>query len=267
MSLESGRKLGFIASMIAVLLPIIMVILYALLFLSLISGVFSTVTGGTSNLASSFSVGVDTGFAVVVALALAGIVMFLIGMHRLGEYYNEPGIFKNALYGFIINIVGVGAVLAIILALVFAAIFSISSTPHPATAASPIASLVLILGIAAGVLAINIVSALLYKRAFDRLAEKSGVHDFNTTGTLYLIGTILTIIFVGGLIMWVAFILAAEGFHSLKPKTEAQPFATYSPSQPPATANSAEKKYCVYCGEEISLDSLFCPHCGKPVQK
>ncbi|NMB54947.1 MAG: zinc-ribbon domain-containing protein, partial [Leptolinea sp.] len=27
----------------------------------------------------------------------------------------------------------------------------------------------------------------------------------------------------------------------------------------------SEKLFCRFCGTEIQADSMFCPHCGKPV--
>ncbi|MGB9741486.1 MAG: DUF996 domain-containing protein, partial [Candidatus Bathyarchaeales archaeon] len=52
--------------------------------------------------------------AILVALGsfvpfigLVGIILVLLGMKGLADYYNEPGIFQNALYGFIFGIIGI----------------------------------------------------------------------------------------------------------------------------------------------------------------
>ena len=55
-------------------------------------------------------------------------------------------------------------------------------------------------------------------RAFNLLGEKSGVHSFNTAGTLYIIGAVLELVGIGAIILWIAWILAASGFNALKPK-------------------------------------------------
>lgn len=266
MSLESGRKLGLIASLIAIGVPVVTVILYGFLILSLFGVFSSAVTGGSPTLGGSFfSVGIIIAFVVIGVVGIAGVVLFLVSMHRLSQYYSEPGIFKNALYGFLISIVGAAVIFVAILVLLFATVLSIAA--HPITSSSPFGFAIAILGVGVAAFVMTIVSAVFYKRAFDELGEKSGVSSFGTAGTLYLVGTALTIILVGSIIIWVAWIEAASGFYSLKPKTDAPPAVPHYIPQQPAAITAAEKKYCVYCGEEISLDSLFCPHCGKPVQQ
>ena len=52
-------------------------------------------------------------------LGLIGFILVLIALKGLGDYYNEGGIFNNALYGFMIGVVGsvvaVGAFIASVL--------------------------------------------------------------------------------------------------------------------------------------------------------
>jgi uncharacterized membrane protein len=76
-----------------------------------------------------------------------------------------------------------------------------------------------------------IVSAIFYRKSFDLLATKSGVNMFGTAGLLLLIGAVLTIILVGFIVMWIAFILLAVGFFSIKPPTTEQP--PVGPTSPP----------------------------------
>jgi len=76
-----------------------------------------------------------------------------------------------------------------------------------------------------------IVSAIFYRKSFNLLAAKSGVNMFGIAGLLLLIGAVLTIILVGFVLMWIAFILLAVGFFSIKtPITEQTPAAPSSPS-------------------------------------
>jgi uncharacterized membrane protein/ribosomal protein L40E len=189
--------------------------------------------------------------------------MFLLAMHRLSEYYSEPSIFKNALYGFLMNIIGVAVVFAVIFVALFAAIFS--SAAHPATAVSPFGFIIGFLGVVAAVFVIVIVSAVLYRRAFNKLGEKSGVDSFNTAGTLYLVGAVLTIVFVGALIVWIAWIFAASGYYSLKPKTAEPSTISYYQPQAPATVSLAQNKYCPYCGTENAPDAVYCRSCGRQI--
>ena len=168
-------------------------------------------------------------FILLEIMTFVGIILFIIGMRRLSRYYDEPGIFKNVLYGFILNIVG--SVTATVIEFTFAleSIKSINqsgTTPLAATlgpAASTTASVSteLTIGYLAALVAgfaLGIISAVLYMRAFNLLAEKSEKGNFKTAALLYLIGTALTILLIGSLLVWIAWIYAATGFNSLKPK-------------------------------------------------
>ena len=226
MSFELGRKLGLTASIIAVIVPVITVILYGLLFLSLLGIISSALTGGSQTLVSPlFPAGILTALVAIGIIGLIGIILFLVAMNRLSQYYSEPSMFKNALYGFLINIIGITALIVIAFALIFTTIV------HSATSSAPVLSgafTTMLLGVVVAALVISIASAVLYMRAFNKLGEKSGVHSFNTAGLLYLVGTALTIVLVGSLLVWIAWIFALSGFNSLKPKTAEPLTVSYS---------------------------------------
>jgi uncharacterized membrane protein len=266
MSLESGRKLGLTASLITVIMPIIMVISLVFFIFSIIAAI---PTGPNPvPVPTTFSPLPFFGLIITIALAgiisFVGIILFIVAMHRLAEYYNEPGIFKNTLYAFILNIVGGFVVAAIEIVLLVASIGSIQSivsTPQVSTpsAFNPLFTQLIVefIAVFAVALVFGIVSAVLYMRAFNKLAEKSGVGTFRTVGLLYLIGTVVPI---GGILVWVAWILAAIGFHSLKPSST----STFAYSTPQATAPSiAQKRYCPYCGRENRANAVYCGFCGK----
>jgi len=211
-------------------MPVAIVVTMVFFLWSIIASIPAISTGSPTipNL-SFFSVGFEAVLVVVGILTFTGIVLFVIAMHRLSRHYNEPGIFKNALYGFILNIVGSIAAAAIEFLFILrlmggipqTGIVPVAVTPTPTI--PPIATILtqLIFGFVA-VLAVafvlGIISAVFYMRAFNNLAEKSGVDNFKTAGLLYLLGTVLTIMLVGGLLVWIAWIFAATGFHSLKQK-------------------------------------------------
>jgi uncharacterized membrane protein len=148
-------------------------------------------------------------------------------MHQLSHYYKEPGIFKNLVYYLVTIIVGVAMVFGITLAIVFSAAASVGSNPSAFGVFG-----IGFIGIILGAIALGLVSALFFKRAFNKLGEKSGVQSFNTAGLLILIGAIIP------LVSWIGWIFAAIGFHSLKPKPN-DPTPLYStpsyvtPSSPP----------------------------------
>ena len=265
MSFELGRKLGLTASLIAVIVPVITVILYGLLFLSLFGIISSALTGGSQTFVGSlFPSGIAIAFIAIGIIGLIGIILFLVAMNSLSQYYSEPGIFKNALYGFLINVIGTVALVVIAFALVITTAVSSATSSTPGLSGAGF--ITVFLGVIVGALVISVVSAVLYMRAFNKLGEKSGVHSFNTAGLLYLIGAVLAIVLVGGLLVWIAWIFALSGFNSLKPKTAEPSTISYSTQQPPATYSQEQKKFCVYCGAEISLDSVYCPNCGKQLQ-
>ena len=69
-------------------------------------------------------------FGVIGVIAFVGFILFVVAMHRLSQYYNEPSIFKNTLYGFIVNIVGAITALLFYIALTTTVTHSVSSRHH-----------------------------------------------------------------------------------------------------------------------------------------
>jgi hypothetical protein len=108
----------------------------------------------------------------------------------------------------------------------------------------------------------GIISSILIMRAFNKLGEKSGVDSFKTVGLLYLLGVLLSIVGIGAILSWIAFIFAAIGFYRLKP-TVAAPAVTYSTESPLVTVQA---KRSPYCSTENKLDAAYCRFCGKPLQ-
>ena len=275
MSLESGKKLGITASLIAVIMPVIGVIAYVFLFFSSVLGSISL--GTNADIPSDFIIIL---FAVFGTIAFAGLILFVLAMHRLSQYYNEPSIYKNTFYGFIINIVGTITAILFYFALLASLPHSTSSlqgnTQTTAATSLPTTPLVLyslglilslILALIAVAIVLGVVSAVFYMRAFNKLGEKSGVDNFKTAGLLYLLGVVLSIVGVGVLLMWIAWILALTGFNSLQPKIPVTSTLPYSTSTPPSTTpDISQKRYCPYCGTENIPGSFYCRSCGKQLQ-
>jgi uncharacterized membrane protein len=180
-------------------------------------------------------------------LGLVGLILLLVGMKGLAEYYREAGIFNNALYGTITGIAGV-AVVGIIV--VTAAIDLLSSilpgwagdwTSIPQVNPADISSIdintvwsflaVILLSLVVLFVFVLIVS-LLYRKSLNLLHDKSGVGMFGTVGTLLLVGAVLTIIIVGLVLIWVAVLLTAIAFFQLKPQ-QAPPIPNAPPMHAP----------------------------------
>ncbi len=168
-------------------------------------------------------------------LSLVGLILVLIGIKGLSDYYKEGGIFNNALYGVITNIIGIVAFAAVFVVMV---LFAVATWAIDWTNPSDWSSLAqgfmdfsvlwrVIGGVIAALVVLfifTIVAAIFYRKSFNLLADRSGVGMFGTVGLLILIGAVLTIIVVGVIIIWIAFILLAVAFFSIK-ETSAQPSA------------------------------------------
>lgn len=277
MSLESGRKLGLTASLINVIVPVITVALYAFLVISLLSNVFNSFQSGFQgaqtiaapvptppfNFSAFSSFGIlELVISLVGLVSFVGFILFIVAMYQLSHYYNEPGIFKNTLNWVIVGVVGTVAVVIVVFMMlfwIFASSFGATlsgSTILPSVWTVIIAILVAV----ASAVIIAVISSLFLKRAFNKLAEKSGVQSFNTAGMLFLVGAVLTIVGIGSILIWIAWIFAASGFRSLKPAST--PTSSYQ-TQQYFSPNAMQKKYCPYCGTENKADSIYCSSCGK----
>ncbi len=213
-----------------------------------------------SNVESSKTLaGVGSILLIFPFISIVGIILILIGMKGLSEYYKEPSIYQNAIWGVIFGIIALIAIaVAVPLFFVFGA-FSVFTLGL---------SLIGLFGLAVVVFIFYLIAAMYFRRAFDTLSQRSGEHTFETAGLLLFIGAILTIFFfIGLIIIFVAWILATIGFLSMKLQTQ-QPYASqpsgYTPSPtPPAAQPTQATRYCPNCGAPVAPNTAFCPHCGK----
>jgi uncharacterized membrane protein len=179
-------------------------------------------------------------------LELIGLILLLIGLKGLADYYHEGGIFNNALYALIIAIVGVVVAVATILVTAVAALLSLgidlANVSDWSTFGTDLASRLtdlsnmsalwtLIGAVIAGLIilfVVAIVAVIFFRRSLTTLSAKTGVGMFATAGILMLIGAVLTIIVIGIIIIWIAWILVAVAFFQIR----AQPAQT--PPAPPS---------------------------------
>jgi uncharacterized membrane protein len=192
---------------------------------------------------------------------LVGYILFLVAMHRLSQYYSERLIFSNLIRALIIQIVTAVIIAVVVFALLFIWSGSIAIGPNSTSTPSAVFSLLAVYAVA-GIIGfvVSIYCSFLYKRSFDRLAEKSGVDNFRTTGLLYLIGTILNIAGVGSIIVWIGWIFAAMGYRKLQPLPTAP-----APFVPPYQPGPVVTKRCSACGADNSPDAVYCRNCGRPI--
>jgi uncharacterized membrane protein len=195
--------------------------------------------------------GVGAILLAIPGLNLIGIILLLVAMKGLSDDYNDPEIFKNALYGFIFGIIGVIAFIVFIPIAFFGV-----ATVSPVSAAVPLAGLGLLIIVIIVWYAFALISAIFYNIALNILARKSGEGTFNTAGMILLIGAIIPV--VGVLLQFVAWIIAAIAFFNIKPSTQ-----VFTPT--PVTTTTQETKYCQHCGAPIPADATYCTKCGKKI--
>jgi len=167
-------------------------------------------------------------------LALVGLILALIGFKGLADYYNEAGVFNNALYAVILGIVGVGVFIGVVIIAAFGLLAELGlDLSNVAEWSSRMTQLDLqsmsstIWGFAAQILLAAvvlwiclIVAVVLLRKSLGIVSTKSGVGMFGTTGLLMLIGAVIPLI--GLLLIWIGLILLAVAFFSIRPQ-QAQP--------------------------------------------
>jgi len=173
--------------------------------------------------------GFETSFSGI--LSLVGMILLLIGLKGLANYYKEEGIFKNALYSIITAIVGCVVSIGIIATSAVAALADIGinwaniedwgnigtdvGTVFTDLDFSTIATLLGAILVGLIILFVVMIIAMYFlRKSMDQLSSKSGVGLFGTAGILMLIGAIIPI--VGYLLIWIGFILATVAFFQMK---------------------------------------------------
>jgi uncharacterized membrane protein len=189
-------------------------------------------------------------------IGIVGIILILIGMKGLAKHYQDDSIYHDALMGVIYYIIGLIASAVLVVA------FFMGVVASPFTMGVSFLAALGFLFIAAIVLFVfYLLGALQFRKAYNTLALKSGEHMFETAGTLLFIGAILTIIVVGILLVWIAWIIVAIAFFSMKQPVQQQ----YAYAAPPATSSQPTQatRYCSYCGAPNEATAIYCRHCGK----
>jgi uncharacterized membrane protein len=170
-------------------------------------------------------------------IELVGLILVMIALYNIGNYYTEKGIFNNALYGLIAGIVGgvvaVGAIFITVLTSLTDFLYAIypdwngdwtalsGLTPDPSgitfegigSFLGGLLATLLILWVFA------IIAAFFARRSLISLSAKSGVGLFSTAGLLMLIGAVLIIALgIGFLLIWISALIMAIAFFTMKPK-------------------------------------------------
>ena len=200
-------------------------------------------------------------------LGIIGVILLVRAMKEFANYYQDNEIYKNTLTGIKFYII------ALIAAAV--AITSIVVGAASATHFTFQAPFVFTAGFAAGLIAffVGLIVAFVFfvlasthlRKSFDTLTQKSGEHSFATAASLLWWGSILTIIGVGFILIFVAWIFAVIGFFTMR-TLQQQPYApqyVYTPSPTQSTTQQSAGRFCSNCGSPVAPDATYCYHCGK----
>ena len=184
---------------------------------------------------------------------IIGIILFMMAIKGFSTYYQDPSMYQNAFTGIIYYIIAAiaGTVAFSSLVLGAVSIFFIGFGIVIFFAALVVAFIFYLL------------AASRLRKTFYDLSQKTGEQSFHTAGTLLWWGAILTIVFVGLILIFIAWIFAAIGFFSMRTTGQPQYGQTQTGYAPPPPLTTPGTRYCPNCGQPVDATATFCPHCGK----
>jgi len=145
-------------------------------------------------------------------LIIVGLILVLIALNKLSKAYNNEAIWRNALYGFVMGIIG-AVVLVIVVFAYIIPIFTMSAlSPYD----FGLSFLVFFIVLWIIVYVFTILEYRFFRDAYRELAGSSGVDDFNKAAKWYWYGALLLIIFVGAILIIVGHIYALLGYNKLR---------------------------------------------------
>jgi uncharacterized membrane protein len=159
-------------------------------------------------------------------VSILGLVLIFLAVKTISEITKDKDIFSNYLMHFIFGILTIVAIFAIMLIAFGAAGGFTWITSLENVEITDFASFWSYFGDIIGgcVLALivgwilSIIAAIYLKRSYDGIAEQTKVGLFKTTGTVYFIGAITTIVLIGFLILLIARIIEIVAYFSLPDK-------------------------------------------------
>jgi uncharacterized membrane protein len=196
-------------------------------------------------------------FMAVPIVGIVGILLLIIGLKGLSEYYKDDNIYQSAIWGVIYGIIGILALSVGLFGSVISSMFSSIAAGPGIGALFGLFAFLLVLVTAFVFL---LLMAMKIRKCFNILSDRSGEQLFRTAGTLLIIGAILTIILVGIVLLFIAWLLATIAFFSLR--SAPKPSNYVSPQTPSQMPTSQATRYCPTCGAPVDPKAAFCSHCG-----
>ena len=158
-------------------------------------------------------------------LATAGFILVLLAVKNVSEFVGEPAIFNDMIIAVPLAIVGL-AVFGVIVVTAIYSYFFLSQLGSVSFLIVP-----LIVGFVVACV-FYVVSAIFIRKSYDRIGRRLNVNMFRTTGFLYLIGAVLTIIIIGLLIILIAEILQIVSFFSIPDQPRVPSQQSWGPPAP-----------------------------------
>lgn len=160
-------------------------------------------------------------------IGIIGMILILAAFKGIAKYYSEDGIFRKALRGLIIYMIGIFAISPIWIYAIVECFTRVMAFLTTSAIIGPKSFIVPFLG---GLIIATIImfvcyfiGALLLKRSLEILSDKSGETLFSMAGLMLFIGAATTIILIGMIIIMIAWVIIAIAFSSLNPKSQNLP--------------------------------------------
>ncbi len=145
------------------------------------------------------------------AIQILGHVLVLLAVKDISEKFGERQVFRDYIVAFCLIIAATFFAGLVLLG----AILAVLMNPHALEK--------FLTGFIVAVLLfwiLMVAGAVYLRRSFKTIASLAGVGMFETTGTVYLIGAVLTVIFIGILVILLAVVLQIVSFYSLPNEPE-----------------------------------------------
>ncbi|MEZ0323430.1 MAG: DUF996 domain-containing protein [Hydrogenothermaceae bacterium] len=136
-------------------------------------------------------------------LALVGFVLVLAALKVISNKANNSKIFTNAIIGIVLVAIGLLAGIIIFIPSIVVLIYG-NTTAMTGS----------LIGIILGYV-LTVTGFVIFRNALRLVANFTGVSLFNTAGIMFLIGSILIIIFIGTILAFIGWILLAIAFFSI----------------------------------------------------
>ncbi len=157
---------------------------------------------------------------VGIAFFIAGIVLVAIGIKQISDAVKRESIYKDYLLYLVLSIVSIAILYIGLTSIIGWGFIRYVMPMHRIFTLDFIGFMLKIIIVLIVVWIVLIISALFYKRSFDEIANTFKIGLFSATAIIYLIGTALTIVVIGFILIYIAILLQAIAFFMLPERIE-----------------------------------------------